>query len=468
MNRLRHKLILVFLAATLVPTLAILWMSTALINHSLSYIATDDLDQLSKSLEGVAREYYRQACNDLKEDAETGRIEAQRFTPDQFSLGPPSLKEFWQESKPDRFEVSEPDGDRLYYMVRRDPVVLVYSRPLNGVRMKQLARQYGQARTRVEMLRQRDLQKGFTYTLILLSAVIWILALSSVVYMANRISRPIQDLTAGLHRLAGGDFEIRLHSRQRDEIGRAAQAFNHTAGHLQQNRDRLVYLTQIASWQMLARKMAHELKNSLTPIRLTVEEILARSPNSDRPFMEQAAQVVIGEVESLERRVRAFSEFAAEPSINAGPVDLESLLKERIRFLERAHPDIHYRIKHSDDLTAAWADADLVKEIMTNLLENAAEAAGSGGTVLATIDENNGQLVFEVHDSGPGLSDDARRSLFEPTISFKKHGMGLGLSISRKNALLAGGDLQAIEGSLGGAGFRLILHTLKTDDQSGT
>jgi nitrogen fixation/metabolism regulation signal transduction histidine kinase len=104
-------------------------------------------------------------------------------------------------------------------MVRRDPVVLVYSRPLNGVRMKQLARQYGQARTRVEMLRQRDLQKGFTYTLILLSAVIWILALSSVVYMANRISRPIQDLTAGLHRLAGGDFEIRLHSRQRDEIG---------------------------------------------------------------------------------------------------------------------------------------------------------------------------------------------------------------------------------------------------------
>jgi two-component system nitrogen regulation sensor histidine kinase NtrY len=219
---------------------------------------------------------------------------------------------------------------------------------------------------------------------------------------------------------------------------------------------------------MLARKMAHELKNSLTPIRLTVEEILARSPNSDRPFMEQAAQVVIGEVESLERRVRAFSEFAAEPSINAGPVDLESLLKERIRFLERAHPDIHYRIKHSDDLTAAWADADLVKEIMTNLLENAAEAAGSGGTVLATIDENNGQLVFEVHDSGPGLSDDARRSLFEPTISFKKHGMGLGLSISRKNALLAGGDLQAIEGSLGGAGFRLILHTLKTDDQSGT
>jgi DNA-binding response OmpR family regulator len=188
---------------------------------------------------------------------------------------------------------------------------------------------------------------------------------------------------------------------------------------------------------MLARKMAHELKNSLTPIRLTVEEILARSPIADRAFMEQASQVVIGEVESLQRRVRAFSEFAAEPSINAAPLDLGSILKERIQFLEKAHPDVHYQTAQTDDLPMAWADADQVKEILTNLLENAAEAAGSGGTVRATVDKDNGRLVFEVHDSGPGLSEDARQCLFEPTISFKKNGMGLGLSISRKNALLA-------------------------------
>jgi signal transduction histidine kinase len=98
-----------------------------------------------------------------------------------------------------------------------------------------------------------------------------------------------------------------------------------------------------------------------------------------------------------------------------------------------------------------------VKGILTHLLENAAEAAGTGGTVLALTRVDGARLIVEVHDSGSGLSEEAQQSLFEPLISFKKHGMGLGLSISRKNALLAGGDLLAIKRTLKGAGFRLIL-----------
>lgn len=465
MNRLRDKLILAFLAATLVPTSAILWMSVALLQHSLSYAVTDDLDRLSRSLEGIAREYYRQSCENLKEAALSGRLAAERVASGDASQWPAALQQFWESRDPERFVLSEPDGDRLNYLVRRDSEVWVYTVILNGIRMQELTRQFRQARAQVDDLRQRDLRRGFTHTLILLSAVIWILALVSVVYMANRISRPIQDLTAGLRLLAEGRFETRLPSGRQDEIGRATEAFNHTAGHLQESRDRLVYLTQIASWQVLARKMAHELKNSLTPIRLTVEEILARRPADDRQFLEQAAQVVVDEVESLERRVRAFSEFATEPAAHPGPLDLDALLEERIHFLEVAHPDVKYGFEPAGRLPPAWADADQVKGILTNLLENAAEAAGPGGTVLGITGMAQGKLVAEVHDSGPGLSDDARRSLFEPSISFKKHGMGLGLSISRKNALLAGGDLLAVDGRLGGAGFRLLLPA-RTSDSS--
>ena len=87
------------------------------------------------------------------------------------------------------------------------------------------------------------------------------------------------------------------------------RAFNRSARELQQSRDRLVHLTRFASWQTLARKMAHEVKNSLTPIRLTMEEIAARSDEHDPRFLEQAAQIVVDEVGTLERRVRAFSEF---------------------------------------------------------------------------------------------------------------------------------------------------------------
>ncbi len=457
MNRLRHKLILVFLAATLLPLAAILWMTSALLDQSLSYVATDDLDRLSKSLEGVAREYYKQARENLKSDAASGTLDAKKFAAGVQSSWPPMVRQFWDSQEPERFQLSEPGGDRLDYLVRHGPEVWLYARNLGGVRMEDVTREIRQARSQVDKVQQRDLRRGLTYTLILLSAIIWILALASVVYLANRISSPIQDLTAGLFQLAEGNFETRLRSRQQDEIGRAIEAFNHTAGDLQQSRDRLVYLTQVASWQMLARKMAHELKNSLTPIRLTVEEILARQPLADRKFLEQAAQVVADEVESLERRVRAFSDFAAEPAAHPEALDLNSLIEERIQFLRVAHPDVDYQLALADSLPAAWADPDQVKGILTNLLENAADAAGPGGAVRGITEFSQGKVLVEVHDSGPGLSAEARSSLFEPSISFKKNGMGLGLSISRKNALLANGDLQAIQGRLQGAGFRLIL-----------
>src|SRR4029079_3587754 len=103
------------------------------------------------------------------------------------------------------------------------------------------------------------------------------------------------------------------------------------------------------------------------------------------------------------------------------------------------------------------ADQDLIKGILTNLLENAAEAAGEGGRILGITAAQEGRVAIEVHDSGPGLTEQARANLFQPTISFKKRGMGLGLSIARKSALLSGGDVVLVKGELGGAGFRVLL-----------
>jgi two-component system sensor kinase FixL len=101
-----------------------------------------------------------------------------------------------------------------------------------------------------------------------------------------------------------------------------------------------------------------------------------------------------------------------------------------------------------------------VKGILTNLLQNAAEAAGPGGSIVALTrapHDGDQRVVIEVHDSGPGLSADAAATVFEPTITFKKDGMGLGLSIARKNALLSGGDIVLVHGMLGGAAFRVTL-----------
>jgi nitrogen fixation/metabolism regulation signal transduction histidine kinase len=229
------------------------------------------------------------------------------------------------------------------------------------------------------------------------------------------------------------------------------------ADELKQSQERLVYVTRLESWQALARKMAHEVKNSLTPIRLTMEEIAARQTGPGSDFYEQAAQIVVDEVMGLERRVRAFSEFASEPPVAPKRLDINSLLEERIAFLRTAHPDIVYSLRLAPDDPMAYADEDLIKGVLTNLLENAAYAAKAGGVVLGVTAAASGKVAIEVHDSGPGVNAQARSTLFEPTISFKRGGMGLGLSIARKSALLSGGDIVLVQGELGGAAFRVLL-----------
>ena len=245
------------------------------------------------------------------------------------------------------------------------------------------------------------------------------------------------------------------------------QAFNHMATQLQQAQERLIQVTRVASWQALARKMAHEVKNSLTPIRLTMEEIVSRQGAADGAFLEQAAQIVADEVNTLEKRVRAFSEFSAEPPVLPAEIDVNALVEERVSFLKNAHPDVIYQMNLAPDRPKAVADPDLIKGVLTNLLENAAEAARPGGVVMARTARSGEQLNIEVHDSGPGLSLQAQSSLFEPTISFKKGGMGLGLSIARRSALLCGGDIQTLHGELGGAAFRVILARSQGTESNG-
>jgi two-component system, NtrC family, nitrogen regulation sensor histidine kinase NtrY len=460
---LRNKLILVFLVATLAPLGLTLWVTTRLLELNVGYAARGQaqLDEVSRSLQKTGFEFYQRARASLKSDAEAGRIKPQRH-----ALEEPPAKEFWESGEPDRFVLSGAEGDRLDYLVRHGGEVWSYSIPLE-IGMQSLTRQIARARESVDEWKTRDFRRGFVYTYGLLAVVIWAAAFALLVFLASRFSRPVQQLTAALSELTGGNPEVRVPTDRDDEMGRAIQAFNHMADQLQQSRERLVYLTQLASWQILARKMAHEVKNSLTPIRLTVEEMLVRHGDNDSAFMAQAAQIVVDEVDSLERRIRAFSEFAAEPPVRPVRIAVNNLLEERVAFLKTGHPEISYNVRLNGDDYNAFADEDLVKGVLTNLLENAAEAAGPGGRILAATLAMDSKVAIEIHDSGPGLSEQARRSLFQPTISFKKRGMGLGLSIARKSALLLGGDILLVKGELGGAGFRVLLPSYETNSNRG-
>jgi nitrogen fixation/metabolism regulation signal transduction histidine kinase len=449
MNRLRTRLIAVFLLATLLPLGLTLWTSLSLLERSLELAPVNELDALSQSLEKTGRELYQQARESLRRDVAEGRMEP-------MELSPAEAQAFRDRGLDEEFVLAGANGDRLDFYVLKKNSVVVYSRQLR-VPLGELTKQIAAARQTVETSDVRNLRRGFSGTLLLVAASLWLVALAALVFLAARISRPVRQLTQGLERVASGDLVVRVPEEGSGEIAAAMQAFNHMASQLQQAQDRLIQVTRVASWQALARKMAHEVKNSLTPIRLTMEEIVSRKDATDSVFLEQAAQIVADEVNTLEKRVRAFSEFSAEPPVLPAEIDVNALVEERVSFLRNAHPDVIYQMNLAPDRPKAVADPDLIKGVLTNLLENAAEAARPGGVVMARTARAGGQLNIEVHDSGPGLSLQAQSSLFEPTISFKKGGMGLGLSIARRSALLCGGDIQMLTGELGGAAFRVIL-----------
>ena len=456
MRSLRSRLIVAYLLATVVPFAATVWVTMSLIDRSLGYATTQELDRVSKTLERSVRQFYQRERDTLRHDATAGRVPRLAYERDAIATWPETVRAFWESGEPEGFDVSGPGGDHLDYMRRLDSGVATYQRDL-GVRMQELSAEFGRTRELVRSVDARDLRRGFTLTLLLLLALVWLLSLVPIVYLAHRLTGPIRQLTAGLTEFADGDWNRRITSVRDDEVGRAVDAFNRMAEQWRGNRERLVYLTQMSSWQSLARKTAHELKNSLTPIRLTVEEMAARQAPADRAFVDQAVQIVVSEIQTLERRVRAFSELSSEPSVVMESLDLNALCTERVSFLRSAHPATDYRFQFAQPPPRALASGDLVKGALTNLLENAAEAAGAHGAILLVTLARPEHVEVQVHDSGSGLSPEASATLFAPTITFKKDGMGLGLSIAKKNALLCGGDIELMPGALGGAAFRVTL-----------
>jgi nitrogen fixation/metabolism regulation signal transduction histidine kinase len=460
-NRLRNRLILIFLAATLAPLGATLWV-TGLLNWNPNYTAVNQLKTLAQSLGRAGNELFTQ----LEQQARSGKLAPEKYTESNRDRWPNAVKRFAESNEAEQRAREGPGGDTVQYLTRHGSEIWVYSMRLNDVRMDRLEREIRDAGALAEAVNERDLHRGFLLTYILLAASFWIISIAVLIYLAHRISRPIHSLTAGLTQVAAGDLNARVAASSDDEVGRAIQAFNGMAEQLKTTTERLVTVRQLEGLQLLARKMAHEVKNSLTPIRLTVEEMIERYDEADRPFMEQAAQIVVDEIETLERRVRAFSQFAAEPPVRPQAVEVNGLLQERVAFLKTAHAEVAYECRLDQSAPEAFVDLDLLKGILTNLLENAAEAAGEGGRILAASSADNGRVSIEVHDSGPGLSEQARASLFQPTISFKKRGMGLGLSIARRSALLSDGDIVLVKGELGGAGFRVLLPRANHGDQT--
>jgi nitrogen fixation/metabolism regulation signal transduction histidine kinase len=277
-------------------------------------------------------------------------------------------------------------------------------------------------------------------------------ALALGLFVGRRLTRRVTALASATRAVGQGDLSARVAVSGSDELADLARAFNQMVAELAESRDRIAYLQKIGAWQEVARRLAHEIKNPLTPIQLAMQQLQSSyhpvAVGGDEQFRQQLAtssEIVAEEIAGLGRLVDEFSAFARLPSVQPAPIDAASLIED----LQRSYPDLALDFIAAQHPITLIGDRLLLKRALHNLVKNAREAGAK--TVRLSLE---GSAIL-VDDDGPGVPPSL--ALFDPYVTTKEHGTGLGLAIVRKIALEHGGDVTVEKSPLGGARFRLTL-----------
>jgi len=285
--------------------------------------------------------------------------------------------------------------------------------------------------------------------------------------MARRTVRRLAHLAEAHRRVAGGDFSVRLQpGGGNDELAALARGFNQMVSEVRGSRDRIVYLEKISGWQDVARRLAHEIKNPLTPIQLAFQQVEARwraQPAGDTAFggmLSEAGEVVRQEVATLQRLVEEFSSFAKLPDVSPAPADLAAFVEEFVRTSPQLTEAADVEVVRTGGEVAVALDATLMRRVLANLTENAVQAARpERARIHLGVARSRDRGVLTVADEGPGIDPDLRPRVFDPYVTTKtgQGGTGLGLAIAKKIVLQHGGEIEVGERPGGGASFTIAL-----------
>jgi two-component system nitrogen regulation sensor histidine kinase NtrY len=189
---------------------------------------------------------------------------------------------------------------------------------------------------------------------------------------------------------------------------------------------------RMAAWREVARRIAHEVKNPLTPITLSAQRLKRKyAPQIEDSVFEECTQTIIDHVELIRNLVNEFSSFARFPSAHPKPCELLTIIEESVALYKEGHPNINFKISNTDDMPLLNLDRQQIKQALINLIDNAIGAIEENGNISIAISHDPilKRVRMEVADDGPGISDEDKTRLFEPHFSTKKSGMGLGLTI---------------------------------------
>ena len=296
-----------------------------------------------------------------------------------------------------------------------------------------------------------------TATLVAIGAVLLALALGA--FVARRITTPVRELSRGAAAIARGELDVRLDVKSRqDELWDLVRAFDRMVEELERSRQQLVLAERVAAWREIARRIAHEIKNPLTPIQMSIETMRRTRDRPDKfaEIFDEGTKTILDEVARLKRIVQEFSDFARAPKPELAPCDIAEVARGALALYKGAAP---VRADLAQSLPPVLADRNQLQQVILNLLENARDAVArkGAGEIIVRARQAEGGVELEVEDSGVGFSEAVREKLFVPYFTTKESGTGLGLAIVHRIITDHGGRVSA-DGEEGrGAKFTISL-----------
>jgi len=284
-------------------------------------------------------------------------------------------------------------------------------------------------------------------------------------WAAARVTRPVEQLATAAREVAGGKWNTQVEVNSADELGELAESFNRMTHELLQQRDQLLQTERVAAWRELARRLAHELKNPLFPLQLTVENLIRARQQSPEQFEEiflESSSTLLAEIANLKAIISRFSDFSRMPHPQLQSVQLNEIVQGVARLFQAQFqssnaPATECKLELDEHLEPIAGDAELLHRAISNLVLNAMDAMPQGGTLTLRTRQEGNSVYLEISDTGAGLTSEECERRFTPYHTNKQHGTGLGLAIVQSVVSDHGGKIsvQSLPGH--GATFRIEL-----------
>jgi signal transduction histidine kinase len=258
-------------------------------------------------------------------------------------------------------------------------------------------------------------------------------------WAAARVTRPVEQLAEASQDVTAGNWNASVEVTGHDELAQLARSFNRMTAELLAQKERLVQTERVAAWRELARRLAHELKNPLFPLQLTVENLIRARSQSAEQFDEvfrESSRTLLGEIANLKGIIGRFSEFSKMPLPQLQPTQINGVLRGILQLFQAqlqspGRPPIACQVELEENLPEIAVDPELLHRAIANLVLNAMDAMPTGGTLTLRSRTDMDKVRIEVADTGSGLTREECQRIFTPYYTSKQHGTGLGLAIAQ-------------------------------------